>query len=199
MTENCHKNEVLLTGRVLTAPEYSHCNHENRFYKFQMELLRLSGQRDVLVVIVGEELLEEMPVQAGKRLTVLGQLRSYNNRTGAGSKLVLTVFAQTLGCAEPQDENVILLTGALCKKPMRRNTPLGREICDIMLAVNRTYGRSDYIPCIAWGALAGEISEMQVGDTLSFQGRIQSRIYHKLTAQGMEQRVAYEVSVMNLE
>ena len=193
-----HKNEVFLTGVVLEAPEYSHCNHDERFYKFSMEIMRLSGQKDVLVVVLNERLAEQVGFFCGARIHVEGQLRSYNNKSGKGSRLVLTVFARTLSLSEAEDHNEILLCGVLCKPPVLRSTPLGRSICDLMLAVNRPYGRSDYIPCIAWGALAGETGLLRIGDSLSFEGRIQSRTYHKMTAQGVECRVAYEVSVMCL-
>lgn len=199
MTENIHKNEVMLTGTVLAPPEYSHSNHEERFFKFPLRILRLSGQADELIVMAGEALLQQYSVCRDDRLHLTGQLRSYNNKSGQGSRLVITVFARTFDSGESEeDQNTILLSGVLCKTPVRRSTPLGREICDMMLAVNRRYGRADYIPCIAWGALAEEIGRRDVGDDLAFEGRVQSRVYHKVTEQGTENRVAYEVSVMCL-
>lgn len=200
MSERTHKNEVTLAGTVLMAPDYSHTNHGERFYKFPLRILRLSGQADELVVVAGETLLREMPVGQGTRLCLGGELRSYNNKSGQGSRLVITVFAHCLETgADREDQNRILLTGALCKAPVRRRTPLGREICDLMLAVNRRYGRADYIPCIAWGGLAEQTGLLAVGDTLAFEGRVQSRVYHKATEHGTEERTAYEVSVMCLE
>ena len=199
LLQQVHRNEVVLTGTALDAPVYSHCNHEARFYQFPMEILRLSGQTDELVVMAPAPLLERAAVARGARVSLSGQLRSYNNKTGQGRRLILTVFAKTLRPGEGEDHNVIFLTGVICKPPVYRSTPLGRSICDVMLAVNRPYGRSDYIPCIAWGALAGEIAALRVGETLSFEGRVQSRLYHKKTPEGMECRVAYEVSVMCLE
>lgn len=200
MSNYVHKNEVILTGRVIAAPVYSHSNHEEQFYKFPFRILRLSGQADELSLIISASLLERCPVSEGMRLNVTGQLRSYNNRSGTGSRLVISVFVRTL-CPAPddgEDRNEIVLCGILCKHPQRRNTPLGRDICDLMLAVNRPYGRADYIPCIAWGALSAETSRFSVGDPLAFEGRVQSRTYQKLTESGPQQRTAYEVSIMCL-
>ena len=199
MKEFVHKNEVTLIGTAAAAPTVSHENHEARFVKFPLRVLRLSGQADELTVMLPESLTERCRVEEGKRLCVVGQLRSYNNRSGSGRKLVLSVYARTLCCCEGEEDcNEILLAGAICKPPVGRSTPLGREICDVLLAVNRRYGRADYIPCIAWGALAAEVGEREVGDTLAFRGRIQSREYRKTTPKGAEKRVAYEVSVMTL-
>lgn len=198
MAEYIHKNEVTAAGTVLAAPEYSHENHRERFYKFPLRIMRLSGQADELTVVLAEELLAQAPLCAGMRVSLTGQLRSYNNKTGKGNRLVITVFAKTLRCGAEGDCNEIRLAGVICKAPIRRRTPLGREICDIMLAVNRRYGRADYIPCIAWGALADEIGTLTVGAQLAFEGRVQSRCYTKMTEHGAEKRVAYEVSVMCL-
>ena len=125
-------------------------------------------------------------------------MRSFNNRSGVGSRLVLTVYGQvlTLGLGEPC--NHIILAGSLCKAPIFRRTPLGRSICDLMLAVPRRYGRADYLPVIAWGQLAVQVSALQVGAFVALEGRVQSRTYHKVTAGGTEERVAYEVSMMHL-
>ena len=135
----------------------------------------------------------------GRLLRIRGQLRSFNNRSGVGSRLVLTVYAQELqpGLDEPQ--NQITLSGALCKPPIFRRTPLGRSICDLMLAVPRRYGRADYLPVIAWGQLAVKASRLRVGDPLALEGRVQSRTYHKTLESGeTEERTAYEVSMMRL-
>ena len=131
-------------------------------------------------------------------LRVRGHLRSFNNRSGVGNRLVLTIYAQeiTPGLGEPC--NQITLSGALCKPPVFRRTPLGRSICDLMLASARRYGRADYLPVIAWGQLAVQVSRLQVGDSLALEGRVQSRTYRKITDTGSEERVAYEVSMMHL-
>ena len=126
------------------------------------------------------------------------ELRSFNNRSGHGSRLVISTFAQSLEPCDGGHFNRILLSGVLCKQPTLRRTPLGRSICDMILAVNRRYGRADYLPCIAWGKVAAKIAEMQVGDRLTLEGRVQSRTYIKQTDAGSEERTAYEVSVMQL-
>ena len=190
------QNEVLLEGTPLAAPELSHENHGIRFFRLLLQVPRLSGTPDTLPVLVPEaQLPQAVP---GAPLRVRGQLRSFNNRSGVGSRLVLTVYAQTLlpGLGEPC--NHIALAGTLCKPPILRRTPLGRQICDLMLAVPRRYGRADYPPVIAWGQLAVRSGALAVGDPLALEGRVQSRIYHKVTDQGTEARVAYEVSIMRL-
>ena len=194
--ERTHINEVQLTGTVLQSPEYSHQNHRDCFYRFPLRIFRLSGQWDELIVLLNEQQMEQSAVREGERLHITGQLRSYNNKSGVGSRLILTVFTQSVCPGGEEDCNLVRLRGALCKPPLCRSTPLGRNICDMMLAVNRRYGRADYIPCIAWGALARDIGEWAVGDTVGFEGRMQSRIYHKNTGDGVQERVAYEVSVM---
>ncbi|MDD3347081.1 single-stranded DNA-binding protein [Oscillibacter sp.] len=191
------RNEVLLEGLALAAPEWSHENHETQFYRFFLQVPRLSGQADVLPILLPQALLS--PVTAGAPLRVVGQLRSFNNRSGVGSRLVLTVYAQSIEpCAAGAGLNQIQLSGALCKPPVFRRTPLGRSICDLMLASPRRYGRADYLPVIAWGQLAVQASRLQVGDSLTLEGRVQSRTYRKVTDGGAEERVAYEVSMMHL-
>lgn len=193
-----NQNYVELWGTVESAPAFSHENHAQRFYKFPLCVERLSGQSDHPIIVASESTLHAFPVAQGLPVRVTGQLRSFNNKSGQGSRLVITVFAQTI---EPGDDacfNRILLSGTLCKAPVLRRTPLGRSICDIILAVNRRYGRADYLPCIAWGQLALQISNMQVGDRLNFEGRVQSRTYHKMLGTGNEERTAFEVSVMQL-
>ena len=189
-------NDVLLEGQVSGAPEWSHENHGTRFYRFFMEIPRLSGQADLLPVLVPEALLSQ--VEGGHALRVRGQLRSFNNRTGVGNRLVLSVYATEAETPAGQPCNRIVLSGALCKPPIFRKTPLGRSICDLMLAVPRRYGRADYLPVIAWGQLALRASRLQVGDPLVLEGRVQSRLYHKVTEAGTEERTAYEVSMMHL-
>ena len=190
------RNNVLLEGSVRTSPQLSHENHGTRFYRFILQVPRLSGQADVLPVLLPESLLSL--VHLGTTIRLRGQLRSFNNRSGEGSRLILTIYAQqiTPGIGEPC--NQITLSGALCKPPVFRRTPLGRSICDLMLAVSRRYGRADYLPVIAWGQLAVQASRLNVGDFLALEGRVQSRTYHKVTDSGVEERVAYEVSVMHL-
>jgi primosomal replication protein N len=190
------RNEVLLEGTALAAPEWSHENHGVSFYRFFLQVPRLSGQTDLLPVLLPEAMLPQ--VLSGGTLRVQGQLRSFNNRSGVGNRLVLTVYAQTLRPGGGEACNQIRLSGTLCKAPIFRRTPLGRSICDLMLAVPRRYGRADFLPVIAWGQLAVSSSQLRVGAPLALEGRIQSRIYHKATECGVEERVAYEVSMMHL-
>ncbi len=191
------RNEVLLEGQALNAPEWSHENHGTQFYRFTLQVPRLSGQLDILPVLVSDTQLTQVEPECSLR--VQGQLRSFNNRSGVGNKLVLTVYAQEIQPSQDELCNQITLTGALCKEPVFRRTPLGRSICDLMLAVPRRYGRADYLPVIAWGQLAVRASRLHVGDALSLEGRVQSRTYHKVLDSGeSEERTAYEVSMMRL-
>ena len=192
------QNYVELWGEAAAEPVYSHENHGQRFYKFPLRVERLSGQSDVPVVVASETLLRRFPVEQGDPLRLIGQLRSFNNKSGQGSRLVITVLAQELARGDGGYFNRILLSGVLCKEPNLRRTPLGRSICDVILAVNRRYGRADYLPCIAWGQVASAVSQMSVGDRLALEGRVQSRTYTKLLDTGAVERTAFEVSVMQL-
>lgn len=189
-------NDVLLEGTAHTAAEWSHEHHGIRFYRFFLEVPRLSGQADTLPILLPEPLRDR--VAEGALLRVNGQLRSYNNRSGLGNRLVLTVYARDIVSGEGTPCNLIRLSGTLCKEPVFRHTPLGRSICDLMLAAPRRYGRADYLPVIAWGQLAVQASRLRTGEPLSMEGRVQSRVYHKVTDTGTEERVAYEVSMMHL-
>ena len=189
------RNEVLLEGIPLTAPEWSHENHGVQFHRFSLQVPRLSGTADTLPVVIREQLLPLIHPSEPLRFT--GQLRSFNNRSGVGNKLVLTLFAQEIQPGLGVSCNQITLSGSLCKPPVFRRTPLGRSICDLMVAVPRRYGRADYLPVIAWGQLAMQARTLQVGDALTLEGRIQSRSYQKATAEGIEDRIAYEVSMMH--
>lgn len=191
-----HRNEAELEGLVRTPPAYSHENHGKPFYQCLLEIPRLSGQVDLLPLLLPEEL--HAAAVPGKRLRVHGQFRSFNNRSGQGSRLVLSTHVLALVPPTGENCNRILLQGVLCKDPTYRRTPLGRSICDLMLAVSRRYGRADYLPLIAWGQLASDLSQRRTGDPLALEGRIQSRTYLKRTDSGTEERTAYEVSVMHL-
>lgn len=190
------QNQVLLEGTVLAAPEWSHENHNMTFYRFFLEVPRLSGASDTLPILLPETLLDR--IDPGAPLRLEGQLRSFNNRSGQGNRLVLSVYTRSLLTPTGIPCNQIRLCGVLCKPPVFRRTPLGRSISDLMLAVPRRYGRADYLPVIAWGQLAMETGSLNVGDPLLLDGRIQSRTYRKATEQGVEERVAYEVSMMHL-
>lgn len=192
-------NRIELCGTLAELPQFSHENHDRRFFRFPLEVERLSGTVDLLPVLVTEQVLDAMDVSGGSMLEVTGQIRSFNNRASEGRRLVISVFAESLTVCDGEPWNLVELKGAVCREPVYRKTPLGREICDIMLAVNRPYHRADYIPCIFWGRTAEEMAECAVGDQLSLTGRLQSRDYVKQLGSTSENRTAYEVSVMTAE
>ena len=189
------KNQVELWGVPESSPVLSHENHGQTFYQFPLLVPRLSGQTDRLPVLLPMSLRDQ--VQADAPLRLSGQLRSFNNKSGQGNRLVITVFAQSISPGDEETRNEIQLTGVICKAPVLRRTPLGRNICDIMLAVGRHYGRADYLPVITWGQLALRAGAMQVGDPLALEGRGQSRNHTKLIDGGPPERKAYEGSVMH--
>ena len=187
-------NYARLCGVITAAPAFSHSSRGLDFYSFPLTVERLSGNTDTLNILVRREQLAALePGEAGK-LCVTGEVRSFNNRRASGARLVITVLARELAFCEEEDSNLVLLRGTLCKPPNLRSTPLGREICDLMLAVNRHYGRSDYLPCICWGLAAREAAGWDVGTRAQLEGRLQSRDYIKLTEAGPVQRTAYEIS-----
>ena len=191
-------NTTELCGIIATEPEYSHENHGQEFYRFTLEIDRLSGSTDRISILALSSTLAAASVTCGSRVRILGQLRTYNNRNEGGRRLVISVLANVISPWDGESCNIVRLSGTLCKPPILRRTPLGRSICDMMLAVNRRYGRSDYLPCIAWGQLAVQIGAMDVGSQVTLEGRIQSRVYSKVINGQAEERTAYEVSVMQL-
>lgn len=191
-------NRVELCGTVAEKPSFSHVSRDVRFYTFPLEVSRLSGNVDRLNIIAREELLQELEIEPTLFLTVIGELRSFNNKTDSGNRLVITVYARELSFGGAEEYNRVWLTGTLCKNPNLRTTPMGRDICDLMLAVNRHYGRSDYLPCITWGLRAREASQWSVGTVVSIEGRIQSRCYIKTIDGVPHEKTAFEVSVINL-
>ena len=197
MDEFRGENKILLRGQTAGEPALSHQNHGVDYYTVPLRVPRLSGVDDVLNLVTSDPDRELWA--PGQWVSVEGEVRSYNNRTGQGSKLVITVLVRSARPDYTQEgENRLILAGALCRKPVPRRTPLGREICDLLLAVNRPYGRADYLPCIAWGSLAVHCGALNVGDKLRLEGRLQSRRYHKLIDGQQVERTAFEVSVMNL-
>ena len=198
MEEQTRTNLVELCGTAETNAVFSHESRGERFYRFPLTIHRLSGTADTLNVIVREHLLSSAAIAPGQRLQVSGELRSFNNKHSEGSKLVITVFAHSLLPADGADANSVALRGTLCKLPNLRTTPMGREICDFMLAVNRHYGRSDYLPCIAWGIKAKETSQWPVGTVVSLTGRVQSRQYVKVIEGAAVEKTAFEVSVVEI-
>lgn len=192
-------NHIELCGTMATAPTFSHESHGRRFYQFMMEVERLSGTADCLRIVLSEALMEQTPLESGSRIRVSGQIRSFNSRTEHTRRLMISVFAEMLELCDCEPDNQVILTGSICKPPVFRRTPLGREICDVMLAVNRPYRRADYLPCIFWGTTAQEISVLDVGTVLTVEGRLQSREYVKVLGEGNERRVAYEISAVAAE
>lgn len=190
-------NSVLLRGTPMGEARYSHASRAARFYTLPLEVRRLSGTADRLNVTLRESMLDD--VSGCRRLCVAGELRTFNNRAGEWPRLVISVFARRILPEDGEDENLVLLRGTLCRRPNPRLTPMGREICDLLLAVNRRYGRSDYLPCICWGSVAREAQSWDVGTRLALRGRIQSRRYLKQTETGAEERTAFEVSVAEAE
>lgn len=193
------RNLVLLRGTAVEEPAPSHENHGQQFWRFALRVLRLSGQADTLYIIATAQQLQGLLPLTGRRLEIHGQLRSFNNKSGTGSRLVISVFARSLEeTASPEDINCIQLRGIICKPTVLRHTPLGRCIADMMLAVNRRYGRADYLPCIAWGQIAMLTGRLDVGSPLSLEGRVQSRQYTKVVDGHPQERTAFEVSIMHL-
>lgn len=192
-------NVVYLTGRVAEEPKYSHQVFGEGFYETKVEVERLSGLVDVIPVTVSERLLGEGDFEEGKYVSVSGQFRSYNKIADGKSRLMLTVFVRETNEDLPPNTNKIELIGYVCKPPVYRTTPFKREIADVLIAVNRAYNKSDYIPCIAWGRNARFAEKLVVGDKVELSGRIQSREYRKTDENGVESvRVAYEISVNRL-
>ena len=190
------QNHIELIGCPVCAPVYSHSNHGRQFFRFELEVMRLSGAVDRLPVLAPGELLERCPIDTGDALQIRGQLRSFNNRCGSGRKLVISVLAEELCPSRSEHENRVFLQGVICKEPIYRRTPLGREICDVMLAVNRAYRRADYLPCILWGRCAQDAAVLPVGAVLQLEGRLQSRDYIKIIDGTPQQRTAYEISAI---
>lgn len=193
------ENNILLRGSLQSLPQFSHENHGHRFFRFYLEVPRLSGAVDILPVITQADTLDQIDLSAGSMLTVNGQIRSHNIRTGGTRHLMIFVYATDILAEEGEPLNDVTLEGPLCKEPIFRRTPLGREICDVMLAVPRAFRRADYLPCILWGRTAQEVSQCHTRDCIRLQGRLQSRIYTKMTEEGPQERVAYEISALTAQ
>ena len=196
------KNSVEVAGKIVSEPEFSHEVYGEGFYNFKIETSRLSENADTLPVMISERLMDKNLLKLGTVVHITGQMRSYNNYNEKKARLILTVFARTIELIESTENinpNQIFLNGFICKPPVYRVTPFGREIADILIAVNRAYGKSDYIPCIAWGRNAKFTGKLSVGANIKLWGRIQSRKYQKKNGDNVEERVAYEVSVSKME
>ena len=192
-------NRIALTGALDTLPEYSHTNHDRNFYRLTLCVERLSGAVDLLPVLAAEDVLNEADLFRGERIAITGQVRSFNNRAPEGRRLIISVYADTLTTTDQPAQNDVSLTGSVCKPPIYRRTPLGREICDVMLAVPRAFQRADYLPCILWGRTAQEASRCHTRDKIGITGRLQIRVYTKLTEEGAEERTAYEISALTAQ
>ena len=192
-------NQITVRGQLVDLPEFSHENHGRRFYRFYLDIPRLSGNSDCLPVIAEERILDTIDLSGGDMLTVTGQVRSHNTRTGGSRHLLIFIFAATIVAENGLPCNDIIVEGLLCKEPIYRRTPLGREICDAMLAVPRTFRRADYLPCMFWGRTAEEISVCHTGDCIRIVGRLQSRTYTKHTEEGPKERTAYEISALTAQ
>lgn len=198
--ENYNENNIMeIGGTVVESPEFSHEIYEEKFYRFCIQTKRLSEVYDVLPIIISERLIPDEGINVGEIVHINGQVRSHNKQVGTRSKLVLSIFAKEL--EKTSDEDILTLNdasfnGFLCKAPIYRKTPLGREIADILVAVNRSYKKSDYIPCILWGRNAKFCEKLEVGTNVKLSGRVQSRKYEKVQEDGTtKEMVAYELSV----
>ena len=193
-------NKVYLQGEIVSDATFSHEVYGEGFYEFFVKVMRLSGQADILPVTLSERLIQDGLLSKGKTICALGQFRSYNKIESGKSRLMLTVFVRELLDELPnRNPNSILLSGYMCKPPVYRTTPFNREIADVLIAVNRAYNKSDYIPCIAWGRNARFVKNLGVGDRIAVSGRIQSREYQKkLSETDIKTMTAYEVSVSKL-
>ena len=213
-TNYLENNYLTLVGKVTGEKKFSHEIYGERFYIFNLEIPRLSGVADIIPITISERLINEDTLNEGQKLLVKGQFRSYNSYESEKNRLILTVFAKDVRVISEEEQseeenemtrkdvitNEVVLVGYICKKPIYRQTPFGREIADILLAVNRAYNKSDYIPCIAWGRNARFCQNLEVGSQIKLIGRVQSRTYEKKHEDGsIETRVAYEVSVGSLE
>ena len=192
-------NQITLRGSLLSLPRISHENHGKKFYRFTLEVPRLSGTADLLPIVAEERLVDAMDPDAGEMITVTGQVRSHNVRANGVRHLLIFVFAVSITVENGEPLNDCVIEGLLCRDPVYRRTPLGREICDIMLAVPRQFRRADYLPCILWGRVAQEGSRCRTRDVVRICGRLQSRNYTKLTEDGPQERTAYEISALTAE
>ena len=207
-TNYLENNHLLLVGKVTSDKKFSHEIYGESFYIFDLEVARLSGNSDIIPITISERLILEKELEIGDKVAIEGQFRSYNSYENEKNRLILTVFAKDIKYLSEEDEenssekvsNEVTLIGYICKKPIYRQTPFGREISYILLAVNRAYNKSDYIPAIAWGRNARFCQNIEVGTKVKITGRVQSRNYEKKFEDGtIQTRTAYEVSISSLE
>ncbi len=193
------ENTVTVRGELLGLPQFSHENHGKKFFRFTLEVPRLSGTADLLPVVAEEQVLASIDPCGGQMLRVEGQVRSHNLRENGVRRLLIFIFAGCILAEDGEPINDVVVQGPLCRLPTFRRTPLGREICDVMLAVPRAFHRADYLPCILWGRTAQELCGCQVNDRLQICGRLQSRKYTKQTPDGPQERMAYEISALSAQ
>lgn len=204
VTNYSQNNYIMLVGKITGEKKFSHEIYGESFFNFDLEIPRLSGISDIIPITISERLIANFDLSLGKQVVIEGQFRSYNTYEDSKSRLILTVFVKEIREKGEDEEikvpNEVQLVGHICRKPIYRKTPFGREIADILVAVNRAYNKSDYIPCITWGRNARFCENMQIGTELRLVGRVQSRPYEKKHEDGtVEQRTAYEVSISSLE
>ena len=193
------ENTVILRGELMELPRFSHENHRKRFFRFTLCVPRLSGNTDYLPIVAEESVLNRLDLSGGEMLRIEGQVRSHNLREDGVRRLLIFVYATSILAEDGEPINDVVLCGPLCREPVCRRTPLGRDICDVMLAVPRAYRRADYLPCILWGRTAHEISQCRTSDQVRLCGRLQSRIYTKQTENGPLERTAYEISALTAQ
>lgn len=200
INSNSQNNKVYIKGEIVTEARFSHEIYGEGFYEMDVLVKRLSGQADILPVTISERLIESADLKVGSIISALGQFRSYNKQIDGKSKLMLTVFIREILEEDyGRNPNNIVLSGYICKPPVYRTTPFNREIADLLIAVNRAYNKSDYIPCIAWGRNARFVKNLSVGERVALSGRIQSREYQKKFSEtDVKLMTAYEVSVSKL-
>lgn len=203
-TKALENNVVNLTGEIVSEKRYSHEVYGEKFYIYDLSIARLSGENDLIPLTISERLMNLDELNIGTKVTVEGQFRSYNKHEENKNRLIISVFVRSIDVLTEEDgnknDNSIRLDGFICKKPNYRKTPLGREITDLLIAVNRPYGKSDYIPCIVWGRNARYTSNLEVSTHVTIYGRIQSRTYKKkISETETEDRIAYEVSVSKID
>ena len=204
VTNYSQNNYIMLVGKITSEKKFSHEIYGESFFNFDLEIPRLSGISDIIPITISERLIANFDLSLGKQVVIEGQFRSYNTYEDSKSRLILTVFVKEIREKGEDEEikvpNEVQLVGHICRKPIYRKTPFGREIADILVAVNRAYNKSAYIPCITWGRNARFCENMQIGTELRLVGRVQSRPYEKKHEDGtVEQRTAYEVSISSLE
>ena len=193
-------NKVYIAGEVVSEPKFSHEVYNEGFYEFNLKVTRLSDSYDIIPVTVSERIVDIKSISVGDKICGNGQFRSYNKLEDGKSKLMLTVFLrELLPYVDSDNPNIIEITGYVCKEPIFRTTPFKREISDVLLAVNRSYNKSDYLPCIAWGRNARYVKDFCVGDKVTVTGRIQSRDYQKKVNDELITKTAYEVSLNKIE